>query len=93
VQISFENNAVTSDRERYERNRGFLLAQPFLRIYGPTFGWLGAAFARFAGFTAVVSPKPSPRLCLSSVRGATASRRLRRYAISSSGCRMRTMSR
>jgi len=44
LQISFENNAVTSDRERYERNRGFLQAQPFLRIYGPTFGWLGAAF-------------------------------------------------
>lgn len=42
--LPFEDNLVTSDRERYERNRGFLKAQPFLRIYGPTFGWLGAAF-------------------------------------------------
>jgi len=40
----FEGNPVTSDRARYERNRDYLKAQPFLRIYGPTFGWLGAAF-------------------------------------------------
>jgi len=44
LKVPFEENLVTSDRERYERNRGFLKAQPFLRIYGPTFGWLGAAF-------------------------------------------------
>jgi lysophospholipase len=42
--LPFEGNLVTSDRGRYERNRAFLKAQPFLRIYGPTFGWLGAAF-------------------------------------------------
>ena len=40
----FEGNPVTSDRARFERNRDYLKAQPFLRIYGPTFGWLGAAF-------------------------------------------------
>lgn len=42
--LGFEGNLATSDRARYERNREFLKAQPFLRIFGPTFGWLGAAF-------------------------------------------------
>ena len=44
LKVPFEENQVTSDRARYERNREVLKAQPFLRIYGPTFGWLGAAF-------------------------------------------------
>jgi lysophospholipase len=44
LRLAFEDNLVTSDRGRYERNRELLKAQPFLRIYGPTFGWLGAAF-------------------------------------------------
>jgi lysophospholipase len=41
----FEKNAVTSDRTRYERMQALLRAQPFLRINGPTWGWLGAAAA------------------------------------------------
>jgi lysophospholipase len=44
LELSFEDNAVTSDRARFERSQNFLRAQPFLRINGPTFGWLGAAF-------------------------------------------------
>ena len=44
LELPFEENAVTSDRNRFERNQGFLRQQPFLRINGPTFGWLGAAF-------------------------------------------------
>ena len=44
LEIAFENNIVTSDRARHERGLAQLKAQPFLRIYGPTFGWLGAAF-------------------------------------------------
>ena len=44
LDLTFEQNMVTSDRARFERTQGFLRAQPFLRIYGPTFGWLGAAF-------------------------------------------------
>lgn len=44
LNVPFEENLVTSDRARYERNRAFLKEQPFLRIFGPTFGWLGAAF-------------------------------------------------
>lgn len=44
LDVPFEGNLVTSDRDRYERNREYLKEQRFLRIYGPTFGWLGAAF-------------------------------------------------
>jgi lysophospholipase len=43
LELTFEDNAVTSDRTRFERTQALLKAQPFLRIFGPTFGWLGAA--------------------------------------------------
>jgi len=48
LDLKFEDNAVTSDRVRFERNQAFLKAQPFLRIFGPTFGWLGAALRSMA---------------------------------------------
>jgi len=44
LELKFEENVVTSDRGRFERMQALLKAQPFLRIFGPTFGWLGAAF-------------------------------------------------
>jgi lysophospholipase len=44
LHLSFEENMVTSDRVRFERTKALLSAQPYLRIFGPTFGWLGAAF-------------------------------------------------
>jgi lysophospholipase len=43
LELKFEENAVTSDRARFERTQALLKTQPFLRIFGPTFGWLGAA--------------------------------------------------
>jgi len=43
LDLTFEENAVTSDRGRFERTQVLLKAQPYLRIFGPTFGWLGAA--------------------------------------------------
>jgi len=43
LEAAFEGNLVTSDRGRFERNREFLKQQPFLRVFGATFGWLGAA--------------------------------------------------
>jgi lysophospholipase len=60
LHVSFEDNLVTSDRGRFERNREYLKSQPFLRIYGPTFGWLGAAFQSLrriarAGFAEEIS--------------------------------------
>jgi lysophospholipase len=58
--LAFEDNLVTSDRPRYERNQAYLKAQPFLRIHGPTFGWLGAAFGSLrrmerSGFAEAIS--------------------------------------
>jgi lysophospholipase len=44
LDLTFADNAVTSDRARFERMQALLKTQPFLRIFGPTFGWLGAAF-------------------------------------------------
>jgi lysophospholipase len=44
LHVAFEENLVTSDRGRFDRNLGYLKAQPYLRIHGPTFGWLRAAF-------------------------------------------------
>lgn len=41
--MTFEENRVTSDPKRYESTRAKLKKQPFLRISGPSFGWLGAA--------------------------------------------------
>lgn len=43
LELAFADNQVTSDPTRFERTRGLLKAQPFLRVHGPTFGWLGAA--------------------------------------------------
>jgi lysophospholipase len=42
--LSFEKQRVTRDRARWERTQALLRAQPFLRTFGPSFGWLGAAF-------------------------------------------------
>lgn len=41
----FEDNRVTTDRARYERNNAILRADPELAICGPTWGWVGEAFA------------------------------------------------
>jgi lysophospholipase len=45
LHAKFEDNRTTSDRHRFERTRTLLKEQPFLRVHGPTFGWLSAAFA------------------------------------------------
>ena len=44
LHLAFSENRVTTDEARFERTRGFLKAQPYLRVFGPTFGWLGAAY-------------------------------------------------
>jgi lysophospholipase len=49
LDLTFEQNVATSDRARFERTRASIKAQPFLRIYGPTFGWLGAALGSMRG--------------------------------------------
>jgi len=44
IHLPFEGNRLTSDRARYERTIDKLTKQPFLRINGPSYGWLRAAF-------------------------------------------------
>ena len=48
LKLAFEDNLVTSDRARYERNVGYLRADNDIRLAGPTWGWLAAAFASMA---------------------------------------------
>ena len=43
LDLSFEENVLTSDRTRFELAKDILKTQPFLRVHGPTFGWLRAA--------------------------------------------------
>jgi len=40
---SFEGNRLTSDRDRYDRNRAILKLAPELSIGAPTLGWVKAA--------------------------------------------------
>lgn len=42
--ITFATQLVTSDRARFERAQSFLRQHPTLRLAGPTWGWLEAAY-------------------------------------------------
>jgi lysophospholipase len=42
--LTFSENRVTSDPARFEQSQKFLREHPEIRVSGPTFGWLGAAF-------------------------------------------------
>jgi lysophospholipase len=53
----FENNPVTSDRERYLRSRMLLEAAPDLGLGSPTIGWLKAALRSIAKLTAADYPQ------------------------------------
>lgn len=44
LRVPFDDNLVTSDRERYARIRSILGEQPNLRLAGPTWRWLEAAY-------------------------------------------------
>jgi lysophospholipase len=48
----FEHNSLTSDRERYVRNRMVVETEPRLRLGAPTNGWLRAALRSTARVTA-----------------------------------------
>jgi lysophospholipase len=51
--LPFENNRLSNDLARYERNAAILAAAPDLGIGAPTIGWLAAAFA---AMTKLVDP-------------------------------------
>ncbi|MCP5433586.1 MAG: alpha/beta hydrolase [Alphaproteobacteria bacterium] len=40
----FEKNVVTHDRDRFQRSKALIRAEPELALGGPTFGWVDAAF-------------------------------------------------
>jgi lysophospholipase len=45
---TFERQNLTSDRFRFERTLAILKADPSLRVGGPTWGWVAAAYASIA---------------------------------------------
>ncbi len=47
-QVAFDANALTSDRERWSRNKSVLDAAPSLALGSPTIGWLRAAYRSMA---------------------------------------------
>jgi lysophospholipase len=50
--ISFDTQLVTSDRERFARAQKFLGDHPDLRLAGPSWGWLEAAYRSMAHISA-----------------------------------------
>jgi lysophospholipase len=48
----FEDNRVTSDRDRFARAQNLLGANPALRLSGPSWGWLNAAYRSMAAVSA-----------------------------------------
>jgi lysophospholipase len=46
--ITFDTQLVTSDRERFARAQDFLKSHPDLRLAGPSWGWLEAAYRSMA---------------------------------------------
>lgn len=53
LKMSFEDNLVTSDRARFARAQAALTANPDIRLAGPTWGWLEAAYR---SMTQVMAP-------------------------------------
>ena len=50
--MEFEANLVTSDRARFARAKALVAAQSDIRLAGPTWGWLEAAYRSMARVTA-----------------------------------------
>jgi len=50
--MEFEANIVTSDRARFARAKAMVAADPEIRLSGPTWGWLEAAYRSMALVTA-----------------------------------------
>jgi lysophospholipase len=48
MQMTFEDNLVTSDRARFARAQALIAKDPDIRLAGPTWGWLKAASASMA---------------------------------------------
>jgi lysophospholipase len=49
LQLTFADQIVTSDAARFQRTKDFLMRHPDLRLAGPTWGWVAAAYRSIAG--------------------------------------------
>jgi lysophospholipase len=56
-QLRFEDNQLTSDRERWQRMTGVLEVAPQLAIGSPTIGWVRAAFRAMSELQEADCPK------------------------------------
>ncbi|HEY4940564.1 MAG TPA: alpha/beta hydrolase [Rhizomicrobium sp.] len=52
LKMRFEDNLVTSDRMRFQRQQDLIAKNPDIRLAGPTWGWLKAAGESMARVTA-----------------------------------------
>ncbi len=52
LQLGFADQIVTSDAARFQRTKDFLTRHPDLRLAGPTWGWVAAAYRSIAGLVA-----------------------------------------
>lgn len=52
LQMTFADQIVTSDAARFQRSKDFLARHPDLRLAGPTWGWVAAAYRSIAGLAA-----------------------------------------
>lgn len=57
LDMDFADNLVTSDPARFARTKALLEARPQLRLIGPTWGWLEAAYRSMARITAPGFPE------------------------------------
>jgi lysophospholipase len=48
LQLTFADQIATSDAARFQRTKDFLMRHPDLRLAGPTWGWLAAAYRSIA---------------------------------------------
>ncbi len=52
LKLTFDDQIVTSDRARFKRAQDALAANPDIRLAGPTWGWLEAAYRSMASMNA-----------------------------------------
>jgi lysophospholipase len=57
LQVPFEGNVLTTDREMWDYMRQQVLAVPELSLGGPSIGWLRAALQECAALAALPAPK------------------------------------
>ena len=57
LKMGFADQLVTTDEARFQRTQAFIAAHPDIRLAGPTWGWLEAAYRSIAKMTAAGYPE------------------------------------